>query len=51
MTSFEGNRGADLRYAHVRLERNVPDPLTATEVDTDLLVENKAREIAYQQAM
>ncbi|KAJ7025947.1 arginyl-tRNA synthetase [Mycena alexandri] len=54
MTSFEGDTGAYLQYAHVRLcsvKRKVASelslPQNSTLVDTDLLVEPKAREIAY----
>jgi arginyl-tRNA synthetase len=54
MTSFEGDTGAYLQYAHSRLcsvERKVASEISlcedSTEVNTDLLVEPKAREIAY----
>ncbi|KAJ7668125.1 arginyl-tRNA synthetase [Mycena rosella] len=54
MTSFEGDTGAYLQYAHARLcsvERKVAGEISLckdpAEIDTDLLVEPKAREIAY----
>ncbi|KAJ7620545.1 arginyl-tRNA synthetase [Mycena polygramma] len=54
LTSFEGDTGAYLQYAHTRLcsvERKVAPEVSlcdnSAEVDTDLLVEPKAREIAY----
>ncbi|TDL16729.1 arginyl-tRNA synthetase [Rickenella mellea] len=54
MTSFEGNTGAYLQYAHVRLcsiERKVaPDvvlPPSPSLINTSLLVEPKAREIVF----
>ncbi|KAJ7214087.1 arginyl-tRNA synthetase [Mycena pura] len=54
MTSFEGDTGAYLQYAHSRLcsvERKVAAEISLcedpAEVNTDLLVEPKAREIAY----
>ena len=54
MTSFEGDTGAYLQYAHARLssvERKVSSEVTLPEdissIDTDLLVEPKAREIVF----
>ncbi|KAJ6482894.1 arginyl-tRNA synthetase [Mycena vitilis] len=54
MTSFEGDTGAYLQYAHTRLcsiERKVAPEVSLCDsppdVDTELLVEPKAREIAY----
>lgn len=54
MTSFEGDTGAYLQYAHVRLssiERKVAPQLVLrediTQINTDLLSEPKAREIVY----
>lgn len=58
MTSFEGDTGPYLQYAHVRLasvERKAaaeivlpPPSERAQAINTDLLVEPKAREIIYQ---
>ncbi|KIY70938.1 arginyl-tRNA synthetase [Cylindrobasidium torrendii FP15055 ss-10] len=57
MTSFEGDTGAYLQYAHVRLcsvARKVADETTlredVTTINTDLLVEPKAREVVYHLA-
>lgn len=57
MTSFEGDTGAYLQYAHVRLcsvaRRVAPTVVlrdTAT-IDTSLLTEPKAREMVYCLAM
>lgn len=54
MTSFEGDTGAYLQYAHVRLcsiERKVADtvvlPSDISQIKLDLLQEQKAREIIY----
>ncbi|KAJ7479670.1 arginyl-tRNA synthetase [Mycena latifolia] len=54
MTSFEGDTGAYLQYAHARLcsvERKVAVEISLcndpSEIDTDLLVEPKAREIIF----
>ncbi|KAJ6532922.1 arginyl-tRNA synthetase [Mycena vulgaris] len=54
MTSFEGDTGAYLQYAHARLcsvERKVTAEISlcqdSTTINTALLVEPKAREIAY----
>lgn len=54
MTSFEGDTGAYLQYAHVRLcsvERKaaptVSPPKSASEVDLQLLTEPKARELIF----
>jgi arginyl-tRNA synthetase len=54
MTSFEGDTGAYLQYAHVRLcsvERKVASavmlPDSSSSVDVSLLVEPKAREIVF----
>lgn len=53
MTSFEGDTGPYLQYAHVRLasiERKNPNllplPLTS-EINTDLLTESHARDIVF----
>lgn len=57
MTSFEGDTGAYLQYAHVRLcsvSRKVADETTlrtdTSTINTDLLSEPKAREIVYHLA-
>ncbi|KIY43023.1 arginyl-tRNA synthetase [Fistulina hepatica ATCC 64428] len=57
MTSFEGDTGAYLQYAHVRLcsvARKVADETVLREdvstIDTELLSEPKAREIVYHLA-
>lgn len=54
MTSWDGDTGAYLQYAHVRLcsvERKVAQHFTLREdrsqINTDLLTEPKAREIVY----
>jgi arginyl-tRNA synthetase len=54
MTSFEGDTGAYLQYAHVRLcsiERKASAfmalPPQSSEVNVDLLSESKAREIIF----
>lgn len=54
MTSFEGDTGAYLQYAHVRLssiQRKVaPNIVLRTDpaqINTELLTEPKAREIAW----
>jgi arginyl-tRNA synthetase len=54
MTSFEGDTGTYLQYAHTRMcsvERKIASEITlcedSGEIDTDLLVEPHAREIAY----
>ena len=53
MTSFEGDTGPYLQYAHVRLasiERKNPDlvPLPSPDqIESDLLVEPQAREIVF----
>jgi arginyl-tRNA synthetase len=54
MTSFEGDTGAYLQYAHVRLcsverkvARTVVLPAQCSEVDVTLLSEPKAREIIF----
>lgn len=53
MTSFEGDTGPYLQYAHVRvssIERKNPNLLPLpppAEIDTTLLVEPHAREIAF----
>lgn len=57
MTSFEGDTGPYLQYAHVRLcsiERKVAPGLVLRSspeaINTDLLVEPKAREIVFHLA-
>ena len=57
MTSFEGDTGAYLQYAHVRLcsvVRKVADTTVLREdhstINTDLLIEPKAREIVFHLA-
>ena len=53
MTSFEGDTGPYLQYAHVRLssiERKNPDLLplpSPSEIDCSVLTESQAREIAF----
>ena len=53
MTSFEGDTGPYLQYAHVRLssiERKNPELLplpSPSEIDCSLLIESQAREIAF----
>ena len=53
MTSFEGDTGPYLQYAHVRLcsiERNVPNLLPLpppSAIDVSLLTESHARDIVY----
>jgi len=53
MTSFEGDTGPYLQYAHVRLssiERKNPELLplpSPSEIDCSLLTESQAREIAF----
>ena len=54
MTSFEGDTGAYLQYAHVRLcsvERKVAStvspPNAASDIDMQLISEPKARELIF----
>lgn len=54
MTAWEGDTGAYLQYAHVRLcsvERRVAEQVILrsdrSQINTDLLTEPKAREIIY----
>ena len=54
MTSWDGDTGAYLQYAHVRLcsiERRVAPQVVLrsdpSQINTDLLTEPKAREIVY----
>lgn len=57
MTSFEGDTGVYLQYAHVRLasmERKNPNvvlPEDTSLVQTDLLVEERAHDIIYLLAL
>jgi arginyl-tRNA synthetase len=57
MTSFEGDTGVYLQYAHVRLasmERKNPNvvlPEDTSLVQTDLLVEDRAHDIVYLLAL
>lgn len=57
MTSFEGDTGVYLQYAHVRLasmERKNPNvvlPEDSSLINTDLLVEDRAHDIVYLLAL